>query len=188
MEDVVNYGTASAVRRTGFGGAVAGKTGTTSDGADVWFVGYTPDIVAGVWVGYDTRRPLPARANGGNVSAPVFGRIMRRIHQTHSVAHAFAVPDGIVWRRIDPESGLVLEEDCIPRDGTSRSEVFLREAQPGTVCPRHESENIFDLLGDFLGGLFNGRTRSDEPEPGAVSGSGDVLGAERIARRESSRR
>lgn len=184
MEDVVNYGTAGAVRRAGFGGAVAGKTGTTSDGADVWFVGYTPHVVAGVWVGYDTRRPLPARANGGNVSAPVFGRIMRRLHQTRSVSSAFDVPDRVVWRRIDPASGLVLEAGCIPRDGISRSEVFLREVQPGTVCPRHESENFFELIGNFLGGLFNSRSRSDEPEPDVVSGSGSVLGAERIARRE----
>jgi penicillin-binding protein 1A len=188
LEDVVNFGTGSAVRGAGLDGAVAGKTGTTSDGADVWFVGYTPEVVAGVWVGYDTRRPLPARAQGGNVSAPVFGRMMRRIHETRSVPYAFEIPDRIVRRSIDPESGLVLEEGCIPRDGIVRSEVFLREAQPGTVCPRHESENIFDMLSDFLGGLFNGRTHSDEPERGATGGSGDVLGAERIAGREISRR
>ena len=183
--DAVDYGTATSIRSVGFDGPVAGKTGTTSDGADVWFVGYTPDVVAGVWVGYDERRPLPSHASGGSVSAPVFGRIMRRLYTKRPMPSGFTMPDGVVTRFIDPESGQVLEEGCYPNFGNPSREVFLRDAVPETICPRHESENIFEALGNFLGQVFAGDNAPPEPEPGVrADGSRDVLGAGRIAKRQ----
>lgn len=185
LADAVNEGTGTAVRNGGYYGPAAGKTGTTSDGADVWFVGYTPEIVAGIWVGYDTRRPLPARASGGNVSAPVFGRMMRRIYRNRAEPSGFTVPDQVVVRFVDPESGLVLEEGCVPRYGNPVREVFLQDVQPAETCPRYRSDNIFDALGHFLDDFFGGgNKRGPEPEEGVTAdGSRDVLGAGRIARR-----
>ncbi|MGQ0562592.1 MAG: transglycosylase domain-containing protein, partial [Gemmatimonadota bacterium] len=189
LRDAVDYGTGTAVRRAGFRGPVAGKTGTTSDGADVWFVGYTPDLVAAVWVGYDARRPLPARASGGSVSAPVFGRMMRRIYRTRPLPGGFIVPDRVVARLIDSESGQILEHGCVPRYGNAVREVFLEDAQPPTVCPRRPGDNIFDAIGRLFGDLFGRDEPEPEPEPGVTAdGSRDVLGSGRIAKRDQERR
>jgi 1A family penicillin-binding protein len=188
LADAVDYGTGTAVRQAGFSGPAAGKTGTTSDGADVWFVGYTPDLVAGVWVGYDARQPLPSRATGGSVSAPVFGRMMRRIYKTRPLPGGFIVPDGVIVRFVDPESGLVLQDGCVPRFGNPQREVFLEETEPATTCPRRPSENFFESIGHFLEDLFSGEPDGPEPEPEqgvTADGSRDVLGSGRVAKKEN---
>ncbi|HEX6558273.1 MAG TPA: PBP1A family penicillin-binding protein [Longimicrobiales bacterium] len=186
LADVVDYGTGTTVRAAGFSGPVAGKTGTTSDGADVWFVGYTPDIVAGVWIGYDARRPLPSHASGGTVSAAVFGRMMRRIYQKRPMPTGFVVPDNVIIRFIDPESGLVLEEGCVPRYGNPAREVFLKDAEPETTCPRHQDENLFEAIGNMLGRIFGGEPGPPDPEPGVTAdGTRDILGAGRVPKKQS---
>src|SRR6185437_9503750 len=79
LRDVVDRGTGNAVRGVGFRGAAAGKTGTTNDATDVWFLGFTPRRVAGVWIGFDQPRSIVPGATGGRLAAPVWGRIMRRV-------------------------------------------------------------------------------------------------------------
>jgi penicillin-binding protein 1A len=181
MGDVVNSGTGAGVRQVGFDAPAAGKTGTTSDGADVWFVGYTPEIVTGIWVGYDERRPLPPRATGGGVSAPVFGRIMRRIYQKREMPVGWSAPHNVVTRLIDPESGLVLEDGCYPNYGNPVQEVFLAQFEPETICPRHGDYNIFEALGDWLGDVFGGQSDVPEPDPGVTAdGTRDVLGSDKL--------
>ena len=69
-------GTGRVVRDLGVRGAVAGKTGTTNDGTDVWFVGYTPTVVAAVWFGYDAPRPIAPAASGGRLARPRVGRVL----------------------------------------------------------------------------------------------------------------
>jgi penicillin-binding protein 1A len=183
LSDAVQHGTGSGVRDVGFYGPAAGKTGTTSDGADVWFMGYTPDLVSGIWIGYDERRPLPARATGGSVSAPVFGRMMQRIYAKRDMPSGFVAPDNVVMRFVDPESGLVLEDGCYPDYGQAQREVFIADFEPETVCPRDYDHNIFEALGDILDDFFG---TSDQPEPEAgvtADGSRDVLGAEKLRKR-----
>ena len=77
MRDVVDRGTAFSIRASGYYGPAAGKTGTTNDGRDAWFVGLTPDLVAGVWVGYDTPEQIVEDRGGGALAAPTWGRWMR---------------------------------------------------------------------------------------------------------------
>ena len=186
MSDVVTQGTGAAVRQAGFYGPVAGKTGTTSDGADVWFVGYTPEIVAGVWVGYDERKPLPARASGGNVSAPVFGRIMNRIYRKRDMPNGWSAPANVVTRLIDPQTGLVLEDGCYPDYGNPVQEVFLAEFEPETVCPRRGNMDFFEAIGDWISDVFSGGSDAPEPEPGVTAdGTRDVLGSEKLKKKES---
>ena len=72
LRGVVDDGTARVLRDMGVDGPVAGKTGTTNDADDVWFVGYTPTLVAGVWFGYDTPRPIAPHASGGHLAAPAW--------------------------------------------------------------------------------------------------------------------
>ena len=184
LQDAVQQGTGTAVREAGFYGPVAGKTGTTSDGADVWFVGYTPDVVAGVWVGYDERRPLPARATGGSVSAPIFGRMMARIYRKRDMPRAFVAPDNVVMRFVDPESGLVLEDGCYPNYGTAQREVFIADHEPETVCPRRGGYDVFEAIGDFIGDIFGGDSHTPEPEDDVTAdGTRDVLGAGKLKKK-----
>src|SRR5262249_59425597 len=70
LRGVVDYGTGNAIRGWGVTGPVAGKTGTTNNGTDVWFVGYTPSLVAGFWFGFDAPRAISNDASGGGVGAP----------------------------------------------------------------------------------------------------------------------
>ncbi|HEX6576197.1 MAG TPA: penicillin-binding transpeptidase domain-containing protein, partial [Gemmatimonadaceae bacterium] len=81
MRDVVERGTASSIRRyLPADVPVAGKTGTTNDNSDVWFIGLTPDIVAGVWLGFDKPKTITPGAAGGSLAAPVWGRMMSRYY------------------------------------------------------------------------------------------------------------
>ena len=81
MRDVVDRGTASSIRRfLPSSVPVAGKTGTTNDNTDVWFIGLTPDVVAGVWLGFDRPKTITPGAAGGSLAAPVFGRMMARYY------------------------------------------------------------------------------------------------------------
>ncbi len=189
MSDVVNNGTGAVVRHTGFNAPAAGKTGTTSDGADVWFVGYTPEIVTGIWVGYDERRPLPARATGGGVSAPIFGRIMRRIYLKRDMPVGWSAPANVVTRLTDPESGLVLEDGCYPDYGNPVQEVFLADFEPETICPRHGDYNIFEAFGGWLEDVFSPSDDVPEPDPGVTAdGTRDVLGSDKLKKKETRKR
>jgi 1A family penicillin-binding protein len=154
MRDVVNHGTAAAVRSVGFYNAAAGKTGTTNEGNDAWFIGYTPDVVGAVWVGFDQRRSIVYNANGGRLAAPIWGRIMRRVYTTRPNPGDFVQPTGVVRRNIDPESGLVLEEGCYPRWGEPEAEIFLADHEPESVCPSNGGwiGGIIRGLGDIFGG------------------------------------
>lgn len=136
LRDAVRHGTSSAVRRAGYTGPAAGKTGTTNDGADVWFVGYTPELVAVVWMGFDRPKPIVPDASGGRLAAPVWGRITRRIYASRPVPESWARPASVVERRVDPTTGLVLVEGCNPERGTASDELFLESALPSASCPR----------------------------------------------------
>ena len=105
LQGVVERGTAVVVREMLPGFELAGKTGTTNDSKDTWFVGYSPDLVAGVYIGYDTPRPMGKTATGGAVSAPVFGSFMKMaLKGTKSVP--FRRPPGIKMVRINRVTGL----------------------------------------------------------------------------------
>jgi penicillin-binding protein 1A len=96
LENVVDYGTGGPVRRAGYIGLAAGKTGTTSNASDLWFIGATPNLVAGVWVGYDTPREVLPGVNGtgGRVSAPVWGALMRALGDSLT---------GTAWPKVTPD-------------------------------------------------------------------------------------
>lgn len=163
LRDVVDYGTAAAVRRAGFRGAAAGKTGTTNDASDVWFAGYTPELVGTVWVGFDEVRPLPGRATGGGVAAPVWGRIMARIYADRPVPDWPSPPPGVVALWVDPETGIPLERGCRPHWGDARRELFLAGREPASACPDRGRR---DLLG-WLESVFDSR-RSAPGIPGPI--------------------
>jgi penicillin-binding protein 1A len=103
MEGVVERGTGRGVRS--LNRPVAGKTGTTNEQRDGWFLGYVPDLVSGVWVGFDDDRTLGASGTGGKVAAPIWLDFMLRALEGKPVTD-FEMPEDIGCVNIDPETGL----------------------------------------------------------------------------------
>ncbi|HEV8253202.1 MAG TPA: PBP1A family penicillin-binding protein [Vicinamibacteria bacterium] len=135
LQDAVNRGTGAAVRALGFDGPAAGKTGTTNDATDAWFVGYTPEMVAAVWIGFDERRPIMAGASGGRVAAPAWARMMLRVYAERPMPAPWRAPATVFEARVDPPTGAPLADGCEPADGSSYIELFLRGKAPAAVCP-----------------------------------------------------
>jgi len=105
MQDVVTRGTATALRRIVPSRIpVAGKTGTTNDNTDVWFVGMTPDLVTGVWLGFDKPAMIAPGAVGGTLAAPIAGRIINSAYGTRGAA-AWTPPAGVVAVELDRSTG-----------------------------------------------------------------------------------
>jgi 1A family penicillin-binding protein len=133
LQDVVDRGTGAGARRFGVTGNVAGKTGTTNDYHDAWFVGFSSSVVTGVWVGFDQPRRISAGASGSRVALPIWADFMRR--------SARSLPP----TRIDPPAGLRDEELCRisyqrPVDGCPTYIEFFKDGDdvPGRLCPIHE--------------------------------------------------
>lgn len=133
MESVVRDGTGKRARA--LGRPAAGKTGTTNDLKDAWFVGYIPQLVAVSWVGYDQERPLGRGETGGKAAAPTWVDFMQTAIKGFEPEN-FPVPDDIVFRPIDPETGLLAPEDSPSMvieafaPGTEPTRYALEEGQP----------------------------------------------------------
>ena len=107
MQDVVESGTGRRVKS--IGRPVAGKTGTTNDIRDAWFIGFTPSIITGVWVGFDQEISLGKQEVGGRAAAPMWLYFMEKYLQNTPV-EAFTVPAGIVFVKVDQKTGLPVKE------------------------------------------------------------------------------
>jgi membrane carboxypeptidase/penicillin-binding protein len=127
LKGVVERGTGWKARDVGR--PVAGKTGTTNDYHDAWFIGYSPLLVAGVWVGYDDQHSLGPRATGARAALPLWIDFMRRAHEGQERAD-FPVPDNILFKNIDPRSGRLSTERCL----SSLREAFVPGTEPRTYC------------------------------------------------------
>ncbi len=129
LEGVIQRGTASKAKVIGLQGAVAGKTGTTDGYRDAWFVGYTSDVVIGVWVGFDDERPL--RLTGSQAALPIWMDLARRVIPPN--VPAFMMPPGVVTRDIDPKTGQLATFQCPEQI----SEVFIEGTEPSVYCEVH---------------------------------------------------
>ncbi len=127
LQSVVQRGTGR--RAAELGRPAAGKTGTTNDTVDAWFIGYTPDLLAGVWVGFDAERSLGATETGGHAAAPIWTEFMKRALEGRPVVD-FPVPDGVTFAQIDPATGL-----RAVAGGHARLEVFVRGTEPSEHAP-----------------------------------------------------
>jgi penicillin-binding protein 1A len=102
MKDVVRRGTAAGSVGANFHIPAGGKTGTTNDGADVWFIGYTSDLVAGVWMGLDRPKTIKSNAQGGILAAPAWTAFMNEVYRRKPSPPDWPRPEGRVSRQIDP--------------------------------------------------------------------------------------
>jgi penicillin-binding protein 1A len=132
METVVQHGTGRKAAE--LGRPVAGKTGTTNDTHDAWFIGFTPDLLAGVWVGFDAERSLGSTETGGHAAAPIWTAFMKKACEGRPVVD-FPVPDGVTFAQIDPATGL-----RAVAGGESRLEVFVRGSEPAEATRPPEDE------------------------------------------------
>jgi penicillin-binding protein 1A len=136
MRDAVTRGTAAgAVAGQGFRIPAGGKTGTTNDGTDVWFIGYTPDLVAGVWMGFDRPQRIKANAQGGSLAAPAWTAFMREVYRRRAAPSDWQQPPGIVERMIDRSTAMLATAYCPPE--LVAQEYFIIGTDPPSECPAH---------------------------------------------------
>lgn len=130
MRDVVERGTASSIRKyLPSSVPVAGKTGTTNDNTDVWFIGLTPDIVAGVWLGFDKPKMISPGAAGGSLAAPIWGKMISRYYAlTRPPVNSWTPPYGVIPGELDRATGQ-LATIATPAD-RRYTEYFVEGTEP----------------------------------------------------------
>lgn len=156
LEGVVARGT--GVLMKDLGRPVAGKTGTTNDSKDTWFIGFTPDIIVGVYIGYDDPKPMGAKETGSRVAVPVVKEFMERALKNMPPV-PFRVPEGIRLVQVNAETGARAQ----PGDEKTILEAFLGGTEPGfepTMYTGHGIGPVSDLMNASegadtgLGGLY----------------------------------
>jgi membrane carboxypeptidase/penicillin-binding protein len=137
MREAVERGTGAWVRRLVDARVpVAGKTGTTNDNTDVWFVGMTPDLVAGVWMGFDRPTPITSAAAGGSLAAPVFGRMLQRWYAAHPYrGEAWTPPLGVIPAEVDRATGQLATAATLPAQRYTEYYVEGTEPEPLKLDP-----------------------------------------------------
>jgi len=161
MADVINAGTGSKARQLGFRLPAAGKTGTTNDFKDAWFVGFTPKLVAGVWVGFDEPRTILPNGFAADVAVPAWANFMK-VATRDDKPEWIAAPAGVTTATVCRISGKLASDGCQDvevenRDGTRErrsmvyTEYFARGTEPTTYCDLHPSRTILTQLAGVLG-------------------------------------
>jgi membrane peptidoglycan carboxypeptidase len=174
LTDVINAGTGYKARADGFTLPAAGKTGTTNDYVDAWFVGFTPSLVAGVWVGFDQPQTIVAGGYGGDLAVPVWADFMKAATKGDKAVWLKA-PTDVVSVQICRMSGRRPGENCgevevVSKTGETRVrsmliyEYFVRGTEPYDSCPLHSDTGLLSRLGSIFGG-------DSGPAPVAASAS-----------------
>ncbi|HEX8906551.1 MAG TPA: penicillin-binding transpeptidase domain-containing protein, partial [Longimicrobiaceae bacterium] len=167
MRDVVDHGTGYPARDPSVGGLsydipAAGKTGTTNDNTDVWFVGFTPDLLAGVWIGLDNPQTIIAGATGGTLAVPVWAKVMRHFYFGRKPPEAWKRPESVVERRM--AGGRILSADC-PWGGTVDYFAARYAPEPSCPAPRNDEPQFIDPTPELPGRpVFPGQPRVPRPE------------------------
>jgi len=158
LQSVVQEGTGRAASALGV--PCAGKTGTTNDFHDAWFIGYTCDRITGVWMGFDQPRSLGPGETGGRLAAPVWTEFMKKVVR-HDGPKEFPIPPGIVFARVDTQTGLLAG----PNTAEARLECFREGTEPSEIS----GENLETDEADFF------RQEMNLPAPGALPPDSETL-------------
>lgn len=142
LKGVVDRGTGAKARTLGVQGPVAGKTGTTDGFRDAWFVGYSADLVIGVWLGFDDERPI--KLTGAQAALPIWSGLAAKLIRPDQPD--FVAPEGVVERSIDPTTGQLATSRC----PETFSEVFISGTEPTVYCEVH-GEGLWDRLKHAFG-------------------------------------
>jgi 1A family penicillin-binding protein len=175
LADVINAGTGAGARRVGFTLPAAGKTGTTNDFNDAWFVGYTPKLVAGVWVGFDQPRTIMPNGFAAEVAVPLWARFMKAATQGDK-PQWLDMPPGITTASVCRLSGKLATDGCnhldvnvdaggtVDRRPPVYTEYFAKGTEPTTYCDLHNSHGLIGVLAS----IFHGGEPPPPPPPPAV--------------------
>jgi membrane carboxypeptidase/penicillin-binding protein len=186
MADVINAGTGAAARSVGFRLPAAGKTGTTNDYHDAWFVGFTPHLATGVWIGYDQPRTIIGRGYAAVLAVPLWGRFMA-IATRKDRPEWFTAPSTITSATICRLSGKLATDACheavsadeagnLTRGSLVYTEYFVQGTEPTESCPIHRK-----VLGgalSALAALVGGPSKPAESSQAVSSQSSPVRVAE----------
>ncbi len=162
LADVVNSGTAYRARQSGFTLPAAGKTGTTNGYVDAWFVGFTPHLVTGVWIGFDQPSTIVANGYAGELAVPLWASFMK-VATKGDKPDWIARPSNVVGINVCRVSGKLPNAGCtsvdvINREGVTETksmvytEYFTAGTQPTSLCPLHASPSFMDRLAGLFGG------------------------------------
>jgi penicillin-binding protein 1A len=197
LADVISAGTAYRARQMGFTLPAAGKTGTTNDYHDAWFIGFTPKLVTGVWVGFDATRTIVPNGYAGELAVPMWASFMKRATRGHK-AEWFDRPSNVVTANVCRVSGKLPNEGCesvlvTSRDGAIEkrsmiyTEYFVRGTQPSDTCALHQPISFMDRLAGIFGKESGTPVSAEElglPAPHPASTTGSAPPASTADRRE----
>jgi penicillin-binding protein 1A len=175
LADVINHGTAWRARAEGFRLPAAGKTGTTNDYHDAWFVGFTPTTVTGVWLGFDQPRQIITNGYAGELAVPLWASVMAVATDGDKPA-TFKRPSGVVGVDICRITGKRAVDGCtqVPvesEDGSveirsmAYTEYYRKGTEPSGSCEEHQGANFFDRLAGFFG-------KDNDPKPVSAEQAG----------------
>jgi penicillin-binding protein 1A len=180
LADVISAGTAYRARREGFTLPAAGKTGTTNDFVDAWFVGFTPALVAGVWIGFDQPRTILPNGYAGDLAVPIWARFMKTATRGEK-PEWLARPKNVIAVNICRLSGKLPNEGCgnvavetsdgfIENRSMIYTEYFVRGTQPTDTCQLHPQPSFFDRLAGAFG-IDRGAKPVDPSQMGVPAGA-----------------
>jgi 1A family penicillin-binding protein len=161
LADVINAGTGSKARALGFTLPAAGKTGTTNDFNDAWFIGFTPKLVAGVWVGFDQPRTIMPNGFAAEVAVPAWAKFMKTATRNDK-PEWLTPPAGVTSARVCRLSGLLATEGCddvevvgntgqLERKSMIYTEYFAKGTEPTAYCDQHPTRGIMTKLAGVFG-------------------------------------
>jgi penicillin-binding protein 1A len=171
---VVRHGTAVGTVGARINFPAGGKTGTTNDGYDVWYIGFTPDLVTGVWIGFDQPKKIKSNAQGGLLAAPVWTAMMREVYERRAIPPAWPRPDGLTALDIDKTTGYKATPFC-PKD-VHYIESFIPGTEPNAFCPIHSP---FGSVGGVMGGSGPGPANAASPSTAPAVGAPPAVTAPR---------
>jgi penicillin-binding protein 1A len=182
LSDVLDGGTGWQARRFGFARPAAGKTGTTNEYRDAWFIGYTPHLATGVWVGYDQPRTIMARGYAATLAVPLWGRFMA-VATEHDEATPFRQPRTVTSATICRLSGKLATDACrsasaVDSDGSLTTpsmvytEYFTSGTEPVDYCPLHTYAPYPELLAGSTSGEGEGEVAAPATIPVPVATTG----------------
>ncbi len=166
LRDVVRHGSAVGSVGSRINFPAGGKTGTTNDGFDVWFIGFTPDLVTGVWIGFDQPRKIKANAQGGILAAPAWTAMMREVYERRDIPAVWPRPDGLTALDIDKTTGYKATPFC-PKD-VHYIESFIPGTEPTAFCPIHSPFGAVGAAGPLGGTAPDGAPQPTAPLPESV--------------------
>lgn len=142
LQGVVKYG--SGWRARYLKAPIGGKTGTTNNYTDAWFIGYTPTLTVGVWVGYSIQKSLGEGETGSRAAAPIFVSFFEKYLEKYPETHNFRIPSGVIMVKIDRKTGKLFSPICL----YPFNEAFLKGTEPVEYCSEEDHLKIEDYFGE----------------------------------------